>query len=250
MYRALYTAASGMIAQQLNIENISNNLANMHTTGFKENRLNFDDLMYAQMQQPEQENAYQVGTGVRSNESTTIFTAGTAKETGNILDVAIQGNGFFEVTDRNGNTAYSRDGSFTIADGYLSTKGGLKTNIQVPENTSDITVKPDGTVWGYQNKELKQIGNLKMVSFLNPGGLNREGNNIFRESNSSGTKTYGKAGEQNIGTLMPGYLEMSNVNIVSQMTAIMSAQRAFEMSSKAVQSADEMQRLANQMQKG
>lgn len=248
MYRALYTAASGMMAQQLNIENISNNLANINTTGYQKTRVDFQDLMYSQMQS--EEGFYQVGTGVKTSDLKSVITGGTLKETGNNLDVAIQGNGFFEVKDKSGQTYYTRDGSFTVTDGFLSTKSGLKTSIAIPANATDINIKTDGTVWGTVNKENKQIGSLTMVSFLNPSGLGRVATNTFKESNSSGDKTYGKAGDKNVGSIAVGFIEKSNVNIVEEMTSILMAQRAFEMASKGVQSADEMARMANQMQKG
>ncbi|MBI2252532.1 MAG: flagellar basal-body rod protein FlgG [Armatimonadetes bacterium] len=259
MMRALYTAASGMIAQQLNIDNISQNLANVQTTGYKKSRVDFQDLLYVDMESPGMEEAggTQIGLGVRSGSTQQIFTQGMLQKTENNFDLAIQGDGFFEVAASEG-TAYTRDGSLTLdKEGYLVNKAGFKIigvnnqPIKIAKNITNVIIKSNGDVEGTplsQNKPLV-LGTIKLTKFLNPAGLRSMGINLYNYEALAGGKQFGKPNTEGLGLLAPGYLEKSNVNVVEQMVSILQAQRAFEISQKGVQSADEMMRIANQMKK-
>lgn len=262
MMRALYTAASGMMAQQMNIDNISNNLANVQSTGFKKSRVDFEDLLYAHMQDPNTQATAgtQIGMGVRVTSTQRMFTQGSLLTTNNPYDMAIQGDGFFAVNTPDGEM-YTRDGSFK----YDANKGEVVTGngfpiltnhgygLKVPPGVSNIEVGADGKVTGTDDKGKKlDLGQVMLVKFLNPGGLDAVGGNMYRESKVSGSKRVGEPGnpQTGFGALVQGQLEKSNINVVEEMINIVQAQRAFEMSQKGVQAADEMMRMTNQMQKG
>jgi flagellar basal-body rod protein FlgG len=261
MLRALHLAATGMDAQQTYIDVISNNFANVNITGYKKVRVNFQDLMYQVQQTPgtstnavnEMPSGIQIGLGVRTASTQKEFTTGTFKPTGNQLDVAIQGDGFFQLVEPNsGLIHYTRDGAFHMdengqlvnAEGYL-----LDPNITVPAEAVSVTVGRDGTVTAQLSAQADpiQIGQIQSVNFVNPGGLIAVGGNRFMQSGSSGPPLAGIPGQNGFGTLQGGFLETSNVKVVEEMINLISAQRAFEFNSKAVQAADGMLRTLSQM---
>lgn len=254
MLRGMYTAASGMNAQQMNIDNIANNLANIQTTGYKKSRLDFQDLLYSHSQDPgtEATAGSQIGMGVRAVSTQQIFTDGSLLQTGRDMDVAIQGAGFFEVTLPNNKRCYTRDGSFKMdGDGNLLTGGGYSLGVKVPKDVSNIVIEPDGTIKGTPVSSTKPevIGQLKLVRFLNPAGLKSLGSNLYDRTPISGDMFMGTPGKEGLGTLAQGHLEKANVNVIEEMISIVQAQRAYEMNQKGVQASDEMVRMANQLQK-
>ena len=262
MMRSLYTAASGMMAQQMNIDNISNNLANVQSTGFKKSRVDFEDLLYAHMQDPNTSATAgtQVGLGVRVTNTEKQFSQGSLVTTNNPYDVAIKGEGFFAVQTPDG-IEYTRDGSFK----YDATKNeivsgngfSLQTDrgfgLKVPKDVTSIKLTSDGKVTGVDStgKEL-DLGRIVLTRFLNPAGLSAVGGNMYMEKPTAGSKTVGSPGDQKhgFGIVVQGSLEKSNINVVEEMINIVQAQRAFEMAQKGVQSADEMMRMTNPMSKG
>ena len=255
MMRGMYTAASGMMAQQVNIDNIANNLANVQTNSFKQSRVDFQDLLYAHTQDPNTDatGGTQIGMGTRAGATQKIFTQGSVANTGVNSDVAIQGEGFFRVTMPNGETAYTRDGSFKLdGEGNLITQSGYKTGVTIPKDMTDFEIRPDGEVWaqGINDTEKKKIGDFQVARFLNPAGLKAIGGNLYTATDVAGAITVGKPGENGLGVLAQGHLEKSNVNVVMEMMNIVQAQRAYEMAQKGVQAADEMTRMANQLHKG
>lgn len=255
MMRGMYSAASGMMAQQMNIDNISNNLANVESTAFKQSRVDFQDLLYAHSQDPDTDATAgtQVGMGVRAASTQTIFTQGSIARTGNNFDVAIQGDGFFQVKLPDGQHAYTRDGAFTLnKDGELVTQAGYSVGVQIPKDHTNVQVKPNGEVWATNINEIKpkQIGQLKLTRFLNPAGLKAVGGNLYKTSEICGAQTTDVPGQNGMGIVAQGFLEKSNVNVVAEMMNIIQAQRAYEMAQKGVQAADEMTRMANQLHKG
>jgi flagellar basal-body rod protein FlgG len=259
MMRALWTAASGMEAQQLNIDVISNNLANVNTTGFKKSRADFEDLMYQTLKtngapstSSTQTVGIQVGLGVTPAAVTKVFTAGNITQTGNDLDLAIEGDGFFQIQMPDGSTAYSRAGSFkkdgqgrvVNSDGYP-----LIPEIVVPANATKITVGSDGTVSVIQSGQSSAttLGNIQLASFSNPSGLSSVGHNLYQQTDSSGNPTTGTPGQNGIGNVSQGYIEMSNVNVMEEMVNMIVSQRAYEINSKAVQAANEMLQTTNNL---
>ncbi|HLW87059.1 MAG TPA: flagellar basal-body rod protein FlgG [Terriglobales bacterium] len=254
MLRALYTAASGMVAQQLNLDNIANNLANSSTAGFYGRRLQFSDLVYqnvvmpgaAATQQTTVAAGLQVGLGTMPRASEVIQTQGNFSSTGNPLDLAIQGLGFFQVTMPDGSISYTRSGSFHLdAQGNIVTADGnpLQPNITIPANATTITVGSDGTVSVTEAGQTaaQQVGSIQLAMFPNPGGLNSIGNNLFLATTASGDPIVGAPGAaEGLGTLQQGMLEQSNVDIVSEFVQLIVAQRAYESNSKVVTSADQM----------
>lgn len=255
MFRGMYSAATGMMAQQLNIDNISNNLANVESTSFKQSRVDFQDLLYAHTQDPKTgaTAGTQIGMGVRAASTQKIFTQGTIARTGNNFDVAIQGDGFFQVSMPNGEVAYTRDGAFKLnKDGELVTQSGYKIGIKIPKDMTNVTIKPNGEVWATHINDVKpkQIGQLKLTRFLNPAGLKAVGGNLYKASEVCGAVTTDVPGQNGMGITAQGFLEKSNVNVVAEMMNIIQAQRAYEMAQKGVQAADEMTRMANQLHKG
>jgi flagellar basal-body rod protein FlgG len=254
MLRALYTAASGMVAQQLNLDNIANNLANSSTNGFYGRRLQFSDLVYqnivmpgaAATQQTTVAAGLQVGLGTMPRASEVVQTQGNFTSTGNPLDLAIQGLGFFQVTLPDGSIAYTRSGSFHLdAQGNIVTADGnpLQPNITIPANATTITVGSDGTVSVTESGQTaaQQVGSIQLAMFPNPGGLNSVGNNLFLATTASGDPIVGAPGAaEGLGTLQQGMLDQSNVDIVSEFVNLIVAQRAYESNAKVVTSADQM----------
>ncbi|MDQ7823763.1 MAG: flagellar basal-body rod protein FlgG [Candidatus Eremiobacteraeota bacterium] len=254
MLRGLYTAASGMSAQQMNIDNIANNLANIQTTGYKKSRLDFQDLLYSHTQDPGTDATVgtQIGMGVRASATQQIFTDGSLLQTGRDLDVAVQGQGFFEVTLPNNKKAYTRDGAFKMdGQGNLLTGAGYSLGVQIPKDVSNLVIESDGTIKGtpISSTEPKVIGHLTLVRFLNPAGLKSMGSNLYDRTPIAGDMFKGTPGKEGLGTLAQGHLEKANVNVIEEMISIVQAQRAYEMNQKGVQASDEMVRMANQLQK-
>lgn len=258
MIRSLWIAKTGLDAQQTQMDVISNNLANVGTSGFKRARAVFEDLIYQTLRQPGAQSSQQtqlpsglqIGTGVRPVATERIFTQGNLQQTGNSLDIAIQGKGFFQVLMPDGTTAYTRDGQFqTDAQGQLVTSSGFPVQpaITIPPNAQSITIGRDGTVSVTQSGQAApiQVGALQLATFVNPTGLQSAGENLFLESGSSGTASLGAAGTNGAGLLNQGYTETSNVNVVEELVSMIQTQRAYEINSKAIQSSDQMlQRLA------
>jgi flagellar basal-body rod protein FlgG len=252
--RALSIAATGMAAQQTNVETIANNLANMNTTGFKEQRAEFEDLLYQNIQTPGSQtsdqgtfapNGIQIGAGVRTAAIYRITTQGDLQSTGNPYDVAIQGSGYFGILQNDGTIAYTRSGNFSLSpQGQLVTQDGLavQPGIAIPANTTGVTINSQGqvnaTVAG--NTTPQTVGQLELTVFPNVAGLNAVGNNLYLETPASGTPQTGVPGTTGFGTIQQGYLETSNVNSVDEITALITAQRAYEMNSKVITAADQM----------
>lgn len=270
MLRALWTAGTGMLAQQLNVDTISNNLANVNTAGFKKSRVEFQDLMYADLRPQNvipgefQGNpiSLQVGHGVRPTATLKNFTQGNLNPTGNPLDLAIQGEGFFTVILPDGNEAYTRDGSFKLSpvdetgeEARLVTSDGYWVSMieegTIPRDAQEISVSADGTVSAKIPGEEAStvIGKLKLARFGNPAGLEAMGQNLFRQTVSSGEPLTNEDETAPVGTVLQGYLEMSNVQVVEEMVNLIVAQRAYEINSKSVQVSDEMLNTANNLRR-
>jgi flagellar basal-body rod protein FlgG len=261
MFRALNTAASGMIAQQLNLDNIANNLANASTAGFRKRRLQFQDLLYqnlimpgaASTQQTTISAGLQIGLGARSAASEMIQAQGDFDSTGNPLDLAIQGQGFFQVQMPSGDMAYTRSGTFHLdSQGNVVTADGysLQPSIASPQNATSITIGTDGTVSvslpGQQ--QAQQVGQIQLALFANPGGLNSIGQNLFLPTTASGDAQLGTpGGTEGLGRIQQGALEQSNVNVVEEFIQMILAQRSYESNSKVVQAADQMFQDVNTM---
>ncbi|MEO6913329.1 MAG: flagellar basal-body rod protein FlgG [Candidatus Baltobacteraceae bacterium] len=252
MMRALYTAASGMIAQQYNIDTISNNLANVNTTGFRKNVARFQDLVYQEIKAPGSPVGAslvpvgtQVGLGVQVGSSEKIFTQGTLVQTSNTLDMAIEGDGFFQITQPDGTVSYTRDGSFKRdANGSIVTADGnfLSPQITIPQNALSVQIGQDGTVSAtVPGSSLPQtLGQIQLARFTNPAGLSPSGSNLYTQTAASGAPIVSQPGLNGAGNLQGGYLEQSNVAVVEEIVNMIVAQRAFEANSKAVSTADEM----------
>jgi len=243
-----------MSAQQMNIDNIANNLANIQTTGYKKSRFDFQDLLYSQQQDPgtEATAGTQIGMGVRAAATQNIFTDGSLLQTGRDLDVAIQGNGFFEVTLQTGKKAYTRDGSMKMdGDGNLLSGSGYPLGVKVPKDVSNIVIESTGVIKATPLNSTKpvEIGQLKLVRFLNPAGLKAMGSNMYERTPIAGEMFMGNPGKDGLGTIAQGHLEKSNVNVIEEMISIVQAQRAYEMNQKGVQASDEMVKMANQLQR-
>ncbi|MGI6681050.1 MAG: flagellar basal-body rod protein FlgG [Bdellovibrionota bacterium] len=262
MIRALYTSATGMNAQQTNIDVISNNLANVNTTGYKSGRAEFQDLIYQYVLEPgaktsdstQNPTGIQVGLGVKTSSVQKVFMQGDLKNTDRNLDVAIQGEGFFKVIMPNGDTAYTRTGSFKLdKDGKLVTADGyeLDPSITVPDDTTSISISENGIVSITQpgSASMTDLGQLTAVRFPNQAGLKAMGQNLYLESASSGAPSEGVFSENGFGTLNQGFLETSNVSVVEQVVNMITAQRAYEASSKGITTADDMINLAINMKR-
>ncbi len=260
MIRALHTAATGLDAQQLEIDNITNNLANVNTTGFKRARAEFQDLLYENLTAPgtvdaagtETPTGTQIGHGVRTVAIRRFFGQGPVRNTGNPLDVTIDGDGFFQVTRPEGDIAYTRAGAFSLSSqGQLVTADGIpiEPSIQIPPDASDITISADGTVSAMQPGQTTptQLGQLTLARFANPPGLQAIGGNLFLETAASGAPTTGNPSSDGLGMLEQGFLEGSNVNVAEELVSMIVAQRAYEINSRTVRVADEMMQLANNM---
>ncbi len=263
MERALRTAASGMFAQQLNIDVIAHNLANVNTTSFKRSRAEFQDLMYQILKAPvsanQNENTQspgeiQIGTGVQVVATLRDFKQGDLQPTDNPLDVAINGDGFFQVRKPDGTIAYTRDGSFKLSrDGRLVNSTGyiLEPEIIIPETAVAISISRDGIVEILNSGETEpvEIGRIELVKFVNPAGLRSIGNNLYVETQASGQPIFGTPGSEGFGELMQGYLETSNVDIVEEMVNMIIAQRAYEINSKTIKTVEEMLQMANNLKR-
>ncbi|KQY52695.1 flagellar basal-body rod protein FlgG [Lysobacter sp. Root494] len=253
MTQALWIAKTGLDAQQTRMAVISNNLANTNTTGFKRDRASFEDLLYQTVRQPGGASSEQTqlptglstGTGVRVAATAKQFAQGNLAQTGNALDVAINGRGFFEVLMPDGSTAYTRDGSFQLnAQGELVTNSGypVQPGLQFPEGTQSVTVGSDGTV-SVQiagQAESVQVGQLTLADFVNPAGLQAKGENLFVETGASGPAQSGAPGQSGVGVLVQGALEGSNVNVVEELVSMIETQRAYETNAKAISTTDQM----------
>ena len=252
MMRALYTAATGMIAQQYNLDTISNNLANVNTSGFRENQARFQDLIYQTLRAPGSPVGasvipvgQDVGLGVKIASSEKIFTQGSLQQTQDPLDLAIEGEGFFQVTLPDGTIGYTRDGGFkrdangsmVTADGYL-----LSPQITIPQNALNVNIQSDGTVTVLSPGQSTPttLGQISLVRFTNPAGLQPMGKNLFRQTAGSGAPVISQPGLNGAGTLQNGYVENSNVSIVSEMVNMIVAQRAYEANSKSITTAEQM----------
>lgn len=251
--RSLWTATTGMSAQNLNLDVIANNLANVSTTGFKKSRADFQDLLYQVMKVPgsptsddtRSPTGIQVGLGVKPAAVTKVFTEGNLTLTENELDVAIEGEGFFQIEQPNGNTAYTRAGNFKLdGDGRLTNSDGypLIPEIVIPEDADDITISETGVVSATlgDDTESTELGNIDLVNFINPAGLAAIGQNLFRETETSGVATIGIPGSDGYGQLLQGYVETSNVNMVEELANMITTQRAFEINSRVISTSDEM----------
>ncbi|HEY1611598.1 MAG TPA: flagellar basal-body rod protein FlgG [Paraburkholderia sp.] len=260
MNRSLYIAATGMNAQQAQMDVISNNLANVSTNGFKGSRAVFEDLMYQTLRQPganssqetELPSGSQIGTGVQQVATERLYTQGNLTQTGNSKDVAINGAGFFQVQMPDGTTAYTRDGSFQAnAQGQLVTSSGYEVipAITLPANATSLTIGSDGvvTVTTPNSSANTTIGALQLAMFINPAGLQSNGENLLTETASSGTPTVTTPGQNGSGTLDQGYVEASNVNVVQELVNMIETQRAYEINSKAVTTSDQMLQTLSQM---
>ena len=259
MIRALYSAASGMNAQQTNIDNIANNLANSSTNGFKMRRAQFQDLLYQSLVQPGAAAAaqtivpsgLQIGLGTRTASNEIIFSQGNFQETDNPLDLTIQGNGFFQVLQPSGQLAYTRDGGFQLdRNGNLVTSSGnlVQPQVTIPSQAQTITIAADGTVTYTQPGQTASTvaGQIQLALFPNPAGLNSIGKNLFEPTDASGDATVANpGGQEGLGTLMQGYVEGSNVSVVEEFVNMIVSQRAYEASSKVVKAADEMYQQIN-----
>ncbi len=258
--RSLWTSTTGMSAQNLNLDVIANNLANVSTTGFKKSRADFQDLIYQVVKVPgsptssdtRSPTGIQVGLGVRPGAVTKIFTEGDIVQTGNDLDVAIEGDGFFQIELPDGNLAYTRSGAFKRdGDGRVTTSDGypLIPEITIPENARQITISETGVVSAIlgDDTESTELGTIDLVTFVNNAGLLSIGRNLYRETEASGTPTIGTPGTDGYGTLLHQYLENSNVNMVEEMSNMITTQRAFEINSKVVSTSDEMMQTTTNM---
>jgi len=260
MIRALFTAATGLQAQQMNTDVIANNIANANTPGFKRDRLNFQDLLYQTYRRAGQStltgsmvpNSLSVGHGVRPIATQKIFLLGAAQSTGNPLDLMISGDGFFQVTLADGSAAYTRDGTFKIdSEGSITTADGLyiEPPITIPADAISIEVASDGTVSVLLGSDttLTQVGQIQLVRFQNPAGLSTIGQNLYQETDASGDSIQGTPGEEGYGQIAQGYLEASNVSIVEELVQLIVAQRAFETNSRAVDVADQLLNISNNL---
>src|SRR6266851_4875444 len=254
MIRALYSAASGMTAQQLNVDTIAHNLANANTNGFKARRTQFKDLLYQSFIQPGAAagsqtiipSGLQIGLGTRLASNEIIFTQGNFQQTDNPLDLVIQGKGFFQIRRPTGEIAYTRAGNFQLdRDGNLVTANGdpIEPQITIPAQSQSVTIASDGTVsYTQPGQTAAQVaGQIQLANFTNPGGLNSIGNNLFMPTDASGDPTVGNpGGQEGLGTLQQGYVEASNVSVVEEFINMITSQRAYEANTKVVKAADEM----------
>jgi len=253
MNLSLYSAASGMDAQQYNLNTISNNIANVNTTGFKRSKAEFQDLLYQNTKSAGADagagnvtpTSVEMGNGSQIVSTTKIFTQGQLTETGGELDIAIQGDGFFEIQMNDGTSAYTRDGAFKVdGNGQVTTSTGLPVQNfpTIPSGTVRVSISGTGEVTTYDGTNQSQAGTVQLVRFVNPGGLESMGGNLFSETDASGTPETGNIGQNGFGFLRQGYLEMSNVNVVQEMVNMIVAQRAYEINSKSIQTSDDMLR--------
>lgn len=262
MMRSLYTAATGMLGQQMQIDVTSNNIANVNTIGFKKQRTEFADLFYQVQEYAGTSTSsttlsptgIEVGLGVRPTAVTKLFTQGNFQETGNNLDMAITGDGFFQIQLPDGTTAYTRNGAFKVdnagsvvnSDGYQ-----LIPNIVIPDDATEIAVGTDGTVSVLQGGQtaLTQIGQITTADFVNPAGLHSLGDNLYIDTTASGNAIVGTPGLNGLGQIRQGFVELSNVQLVEEMTDLITGQRAYEANSKAIQTSDDMLQTVNSLKR-
>ena len=262
MIRALFTAATGMIGQQVNVDTIANNLANVNTTGFKKSRVHFQDLIYETLKPAGTETTggnfipegVQIGHGSRPSSIAKIFTTGNYIETGNALDIVIEGDGFFEILLPDGTVAYTRDGSFKMdANGQIVTADGylLQPAITVPQDYQQIIIGSDGVVSALvAGDDPQNLGTIQLTRFINPAGLDaRLGRNLLLETPASGQAIQGQPGQDGFGAVEQGFLENSNVQVVEEILNLIIAQRAYEANSRVITSSDEMLQTANQLKR-
>ena len=260
MIRSLWISKTGLDAQQTQLDVIANNLANVATNGYKRSRAVFEDLLYQTLRQPGAQTSQttqvpsglQVGTGVRPVSTVRNFTQGNLQQTSNSLDVAINGQGFFQVQMPDGTTAYTRDGSFHLdSQGQIVTSNGfpLSPSITIPANATKVTIGQDGIVSVSQSgtAATTQVGQLQVANFINPAGLQPNGQNLFLETASSGAPTANTPGTNGTGLLNQGYVETSNVNVVEELVNMIQTQRAYEINSRAIQVSDQMLQRLSQM---
>lgn len=253
MIRSLWTARTGLDAQQTSLDVISNNLANVSTNGFKRQRAVFEDLLYQTIRQPGAQSTQQtqissglqIGTGVKPVATERIFTQGNLQQTGGSLDLALQGSGFFQIAMPDGTTTYTRDGAFQLDNqGNVVTASGyqLADNINIPADALSVTVGKDGTVSVLQPGAAApvQVGTIQVATFINPGGLQSAGENLFQETASSGVATPNEAGTNGAGVINQGYVETSNVNVAEELVSMIVTQRAYELNSRAISTSDQM----------
>jgi len=258
MDAALWVAKTGLDAQQTRMTVISNNLANVNTTGFKRDRANFEDLLYQSVKQGGAQTSantaaptgLMLGTGTRVVSTEKIHQQGSLVNTNNALDVAVSGDGFFQILQPDGTIAYSRDGSFKLSStGQLVNSSGylLQPALTIPNTAQTITIGSDGTVsvQNYGQTTSSTLGQVQVARFLNPAGLQAIGGNLFKETSSSGAPVVGQPGQNGAGTLIQGSLEASNVNVVEEMVGMIETQRAYEVSSKAIESVSDMLKFVN-----
>jgi flagellar basal-body rod protein FlgG len=260
MIRSLWIAKTGMDAQQTQLDVISNNLANVGTNGYKRQVAAFEDLLYQNMrqagaassQQTQLPTGLQLGTGVQLVATPRIFTQGNLQQTGNQFDMAINGNGFFQIQMPDGTTAYTRDGSFHVdsAGQLVNNSGfGLSPAVTIPAAAQSVTIGADGTVSvTLQGQAASQnVGAVQLAGFINPAGLESKGQNLFIETAASGTPSANSPGTNGLGTLQQGYVETSNVNVVQELVSMIQSQRAYELNSKAISTSDQMLARLSQM---
>jgi len=258
MMRSLWTASTGMDAQQFRIDVIAHNLANVNTAGFKKTRADYQDLLYQEMRSPGASSSpstivptgIQVGQGVKVVSTSKLFSQGNYQQTQNPLDATIEGKGFFQITLPSGDIGYTRDGAFKVdnsgnmvnSDGYL-----MEPQVTLPSDTIDITISSDGIVSVTQPSTTTptQVGNIELANFINPAGLKATGKNMYLETEASGNPTTSVPGESGTGTIAQGFIEMSNVSVVEEMVNMITSQRAYELNSKAIQTSDDMLRTIN-----
>lgn len=262
MIRSLFTAATGMEAQKINIDVIANNLANANTVGFKRGRADFQELVYQSVKSPGTISAegaqvptgIQIGLGVKPVAVQKIFDQGDFVHTGNPLDLIIEGDGFFQISMPDGTVAYTRSGAFKLDnEGRIVTSDGypIEPAITVPANTININVSSDGRVSVIQAGSITpvEIGQIELARFINPGGLKAIGKNLFIQTDSSGEATTGNPSTEGLGSISQGFIELSNVNVVQEMVNMIISQRAYEINSKAVQASDEMLQTVNNLKR-
>lgn len=257
--KAMHTAATGMEAQVTRIDTVANNLSNANTTGFKESQVDFADLMYetqvqaggAQTQETQMPTGLEIGSGVTTVSTLKVFTQGSVKETGGEMDMAISGDGFFQVEGPDGETYYTRAGNFRInADGQLVNSRGyqLSPSISIPTDAVAVEVGSDGTVTAVnQDMSQSQVGTIQLANFVNPAGLASKGGTLYVETEASGTPTVGTPGLNGLGEVRQGYLEESNVDVVGELVDLIAAQRTYELNSKVVQAGDRILQLTNEL---
>lgn len=253
MIRSLWIAKTGMEAQQMQLDNVSHNLANASTNGYKRQHAVFEDLMYqnlrqagaATSEQSQLPTGLQVGLGVRTVATSRSFSQGNLQQTQNNLDIAVKGNGFFQIQMPDGTTGYTRDGAFKVdANGTMVTNNGytLLPGVTLPANATSVTIAQDGTVSVTVPGQVapQNLGQLQLANFINPPGLEPLGGNLYAETAASGTPTVGTPGTESLGTLQQGFVETSNVNVVEELVAMIATQRAYELNSKAISTSDQM----------